>query len=385
MRLPVKLSIGLSVELNGKANAMVEIDSGIPLVRTAQSSVEQRPMYRILSPFQFTGWDALIQSFEAGSIFHSTAWASVLNETYGYTPLYIALRNEGRIQALLPVMEVDSTWTGKRGVALPFTDSCPLLAEDSVLGEHLFQAAISCGKQQGWRYFESRCGRAFGRNSNPSETFWEHVIPLEEEEKAFKRLKNEVRTAIRKAESEGVRVRADRTHAALNTFYQLHCRTRRRHGLPPQPLAFFQSIWRHIIRPGIGSIFLASRDNRPVAAAVFFHFGEQVIFKFGAADERFQHLRPNNLLFWEAMKGFAKRGYGSLSLGRTSVNDAGLRKFKSGWGAAEEKLHYYRYDLAKSEFCVLRDKTYGWYNRVFQQLPTSLHRLVGKLVYRHIG
>ena len=86
---------------------------------------------------------------------------------------------------------------------------------------------------------------------------------------------------------------------------------------------------------------------------------------------------------WEAMKWLARHGATTLHLGRTSHGNEGLRKFKLGWGAVEESIEYVKYDLRKHTFVTETDATTGWYNRVFNVLPSGVSRLAGALLYRH--
>ena len=53
---------------------------------------------------------------------------------------------------------------------------------------------------------------------------------------------------------------------AMQEFYKLQCLTRKRHGLPPQPLHFFLNIHRHILSQNMGMIVLARHQGQPVAA-----------------------------------------------------------------------------------------------------------------------
>ena len=39
---------------------------------------------------------------------------------------------------------------------------------------------------------------------------------------------------------------------SVQTYYALHCRTRRRHGLPPQPFRFFSNMQRRMLQAGPG-------------------------------------------------------------------------------------------------------------------------------------
>src|ERR1051325_1907634 len=94
---------------------------------------------RRLNPLERPEWDKSLLSHRAASIFHSSAWARVLNETYGHSPHYFCAEHQGRLSELLPVMEVNSPWTGRRGVALPFTDECPHLSDGSASASDFLQ------------------------------------------------------------------------------------------------------------------------------------------------------------------------------------------------------------------------------------------------------
>jgi lipid II:glycine glycyltransferase (peptidoglycan interpeptide bridge formation enzyme) len=106
--------------------------------------------------------------------------------------------------------------------------------------------------------------------------------------------------------------------------------TRKEHGLPPQPFHFFKKIHDHIISKNLGVVVLASFDRENVAGAIYFHIGEKAVFKYGASDKKFQHLRANNLVMWEAIKWYSQNGYRSLCFGRTEPENQGLLQFKSG-------------------------------------------------------
>ena len=88
----------------------------------------------IINPLQFTGWDELLLTQPESTFFHSSHWARVLYDTYGYKPLYFTVRDNDKLSALVPVMEIDSFLTGKRGVSLPFTDFCEPIIRDDIQG-----------------------------------------------------------------------------------------------------------------------------------------------------------------------------------------------------------------------------------------------------------
>ena len=192
-----------------------------------------------------------------------------------------------------------------------------------------------------------------------------------------------MRRAIRKAEKSGVTVTVSQGLEAIKVFYLLQCKTRRKHGLPPQPFAFFQNIFQQILSKNLGMIAIASFQQRPVAASVYFQLGARAVYKYGASDKAFQHLRGANLVMWEAIKWHARHGAKTLHLGRTSIKNEGLRRFKLGWGAGEHKIEYVKYNLRESRFVTETDESTGWYNRTFNVLPMGLSRLIGAVLYRH--
>ena len=99
---------------------------------------------------------------------------------------------------------------------------------------------------------------------------------------------------------------------------------------------------------------LALHRERPVAGALFLHKGTKAIYKFGASDDKFQHLRPTNLVFWESINLLARQGFESLNLGRTGLGNQGLRRFKLSWGSSEETIKYFRFDCRTNDWTTAR-------------------------------
>jgi CelD/BcsL family acetyltransferase involved in cellulose biosynthesis len=340
----------------------------------------------VVDPAEYPEWDSLLAAHPQASIFHGAGWARVLRQTYGHTPVYLCRFDGQQLAELLPIMEVSSRWSGRRGVSLPFTDFCPALKAAGHDGRALYQAAMDTGRQRRWKYLECRSSSEGWTGASPSLSFYGHVIDLAAGvDGLFKRLDSAIRRGIRKAETAGLQVDFSNGSEPIHTFYALHCRTRRRHGLPPQPFRFFENIQRYVLDAGQGFVATARLRDQPLAAAVFFCHGRQVLYKFGASDHDFQQLRPNNLTMWAAIKHAASRGFTSLHLGRTSLANEGLRRFKLAFGASEETVRYCQYDFASKGFVAGVDRTEGWFNRVFAHLPLPLLRLAGQILYPHLS
>ena len=122
-----------------------------------------------------------------------------------------------------------------------------------------------------------------------------------------------------------------------------------------------------------------------IAAAIFLHFGKKAIYKYGASDPGYQSLRPNNLVMWEAIRHYAQEEYHSLCFGKTDPENLGLRRFKQGWGTQEHKIFYYKRDLKKESFVREKSHLSGLHTHIFNKTPLPILKMIGALMYRHIG
>ena len=339
-----------------------------------------------INPITYPGWDELLISCPDYSFFHSSAWAKVLSETYGYTPLYFTVFGNDGIGTLIPMMEVNSFLTGKRGVSLPFTDYCEPICNGNIGFVHLFNQVTEFGRKHGWKYMELRGRNTLFPFSFPSCTFLGHTLNLSRSEgELFSSLRDSARRNIKKAVKEGVEVKVDHTLESVKEFCRLNCLTRKEHGLPPQPFGFFEKIHDHIISKDLGMVVLASLNQENIAGAIYFHFDKKAVYKYGASDKKYQHLRANNLVMWEAIKWYSQNGYKSLCFGITEPENQGLIQFKSGWGTTEQPINYYRYNFKVEAFIPGRSKTTGFHNRVFRNIPVPILNKVGALLYRHFA
>ena len=342
--------------------------------------------YEILNPLHEPGWNDRLGSECGESVFNSAEWARVLHETYGYLPCFVTSREGAGSALLMPMMEVDSWLTGRRGVSLPFSDFCVPVGLGQQNVSAVMQALVKLGLQRKWRYYEIRNDRAVPPDLPRSASYLTHTLNLKSSEaERFGRLDGSVRTAIRKAVKSGVEVSFSGSLESVRIFYELNCRTRRRHGLPPQPFRFFKNVHQHIIDKGLGSIVTAWHSGNPIAAAMFFHSARQVLFKYAASDFREQHLRGGDLLMWKAILHFGASGYESLSMGRTAKTHSGLRRFKLGWGTRENEMGYIKYDLRHGGFVAGTPLVGEEGYRMLRCLPLFVLRWGGTVFYRHMA
>lgn len=337
-----------------------------------------------IDPLAGDAWDDEVTAISGHTVFHRAAWAMVLAETYGHRPYYLRVSEGETVAALVPVMEVHSRFTGRRGVSLPFSDFAgPLWTGPTHLG--VYQVLQELTVERKWGHLEIRGGPPPLGGARPFHCYAAHQINLVPGDQCLAgNLPSTTWRAIRRAERSGLTVSVERGEDAMEDFYRLHGRTRRRHGLPPQPVTFFLSIGRHLIDAGLGEIVMGRSRGEAVAGAVFLHSGGRAIYKFGASEPAFWGLRPNHLVMWHAIRHLAQLGCTSLNLGRSSCDDHGLRRFKHSWGCDEDMLNYFRYSDSRMAWIENQPHATESHPFLFGHLPVVLNRVAGRLIYPHL-
>ncbi|GAB4367464.1 MAG: hypothetical protein Kow00128_11950 [Deltaproteobacteria bacterium] len=340
----------------------------------------------IINPLNDSSWDDLLESHPAGSFFHTSHWARVLQGSYRYTPKYFTILANGNLQALVPVMDIDSVLTGRRGVSLPFSDYSDPFAADEAQYRGLVEQVLRYGKGVKWRSLEIRGGVCPWPENKTSSRFFIHHLNLDRtEDELFSRMRTNMQRNVKKASKMGVKVTFLNSMEAVDAFYRLNCITRKEHGIPPQPREFFRKIHEHVLSRGLGTVALASYRDRFVAGCVYFHFGKKAIYKYGASDEEGKMCRANNLVMWEAIRTYRQKGYSELCFGRTESVNSGLRDYKLGYGTDESILPYYKYEILRHRVVERNHGGPGFATKTWQRVPIPLSRAVGNILYRHIG
>ena len=132
--------------------------------------------------------------------------------------------------------------------------------------------------------------------------------------------------AIRRAEREGLTYEAGTSDRLLASFYRLLRMTRRRHGLPPQPLAWFRNLVACL--GDQVAIHVASKDGRPIASILTLSFKKTMFYKYGGSDAAHHRLGGMPFLFWRVIQDARARGFEELDLGRSDLDQPGLIAFK---------------------------------------------------------
>jgi len=355
-------------------------------VESIHSPMSRRAVQRI-DPLRDPRWQGLTSRHPRASIFHTRGWLEALYRTYGYQPGAVTTEdNSGRLSGAIVFCHVKSKLTGNRIVSVPFSDYCDPLVEHEDEERELFDALIA---GNGRDYVEWRpCSPMFGACVGVpiASRYLLHRVDLTigSDKLLGSFHHNHVLRKIRRSAREGVQYAEGRSAELLNAFYALVVKTRRGHGLPPQPCQWFRNVLDCL--PEAAILRLAFKDRRPIAGILTLRHRETMIYKYGASDASFHPLGGMQLLLWKAIQQARDTGCKVFDLGRSSVDNEGLIAFKQHWGAASVPLTYWRHP-AGGRFSggkILRMST-ATASYLMPLIPDWLLLRAGRSLYPHIG
>lgn len=353
---------------------------------TPNSKRAGAPKVNLLNPLTDSRWFDLAANHPDASVFHQSGWLRALVCTYGYEPLVFTTAGPNeQLEDGIVLCRLRSWLTGSRLVSLPFSDHCqPLLG-----GSESIVAAVKClrGYASELRYVELRplfTGRWSDAGLEPAGSYCFHELDLSPSlSQIFNNMHaNSYQRKIRRAEREGLAYESGRSPEILADFYRLLLKTRRRHGLIPQPLKWFKNLVRYVGENL--EIRLLRKSGIPIAAMLSLRHASKVVYKYGCSDEVHHHRGGMPFLFWKLIEESKESGATSIDLGRSDLDNPGLILFKDRLGAAHRTLTYYRYTNPKAT-----KNTSSWKLRsvraIFANLPDAFLSAAGGCFYKHLG
>lgn len=345
----------------------------------------------IVDPISDPRWLDLVNRHPSASIFHTPGWLSALRQTYGYEPLAVTTSIGSTLANGIVTCRINGWWS-RRLVSLPFSDHCDPLVGSSDEVSGLLTAVDEAARTMGVRAVELRprhadegFARAAGaRHLVPAGSYAFHRLDLRRElPEIFRRMHpSSTQRAIRRAEREGLTYECGTSEEHLAAFYRLLRMTRRRHGLPPQPLAWFRNLMAalgdrlgiHVVRTG----------GRSIASILTLTFRNTVVYKYGGSDAAHHSRGAMPFLFWRVVQQARAAGADELDLGRSDADQAGLIAFKDHFGAERSTMTYFR--SPDAAFVPGRGAAVAAIaRRLVSHLPDGALDLAGRVLYRHVG
>lgn len=153
-------------------------------------------------------------------------------------------------------------------------------------------------------------------------------------------LKATTRRNVRKAVANGLTFKVERTARAYERFAELYRQTMARRGA--LPYYFFSDDYFRSFRELLGdaqALLSVSKGEEMIAGGLFMLSPDFVHYHLGGSDPEYLGLRPNNLLFFEAMQWGSSLGATALHLGGGYRPDDELFRFKAGFSPLRARFY----------------------------------------------
>ena len=387
-----------------------EIVDGIPSFFTRLVTKDPSQNLRVVetNPRTDPRWEPFVASHPDGSVYHHPAWLGALEREYGQKGLHFACEDtDGQLLAVLPMLytrglplNLGGALTGRRLSSLPRTPVAGPLSTDSRAAVAVLQEAVRWVSQNpGTRLQIKTQGRGLdGLVDGVLCAPWRLSYVLEltpNSEGSFRVADSDhrytIKKAINKATRLGAHVRPAETEEELREWYLLYLDTMRRNAVPARPYRFFAALWELLRPQGMMQLLLAEQQevgsSRIMAGTIFLWLGRTVSCAFNGSRLRDLSLRPNDIIYWEAINDACRRGFHYFDFGEVAEGNSELARYKSKWGSKPVRLYRYYYPAS-------RDLESGYFESagylellrkaVWRRLPLTATALIGDRVYSYL-
>jgi CelD/BcsL family acetyltransferase involved in cellulose biosynthesis len=340
-----------------------------------------------LNPLTDRRWEALLHRHPSASVFHTPGWLRALQQTYGYEPVVMTTcPPQVELTNGVALCHVKSILTGSRWVSLPFSDHCEPLAGGATELDGLLSSIDRVRVSSRYKYAELRqlhVSPGARTGFSASARFIQHKLLLTHNPAdVFGRFSKDcIQRKIRRAEREHLSYEEGRSEGLLSEFYRLQLITRRRHHLPPQPMA-----WFHELIGGLGNsvkVRVAFNNGVGVASIITIRYKDTMVYKYGCSDASYHNLGGLPMLLWMAIEDAIGQGLNEFDFGRSDLDNESLAIFKDRWGASRSVLTYWT--SPSIPYPARKSYTGRLARRAFAHFPARLQAFSGRLIYRHIG
>jgi CelD/BcsL family acetyltransferase involved in cellulose biosynthesis len=289
-------------------------------------------------------WERM-DAFPDRVLFQTREWLDFLARTQRADPVVAAVMDDGEhvgyftgaVFRRFGLRILGSPFPGWTTESMGFnlTDGVDRRAAASALIPFAFRTMGCAHLELKDRLLDTADLAGFGFSSEPTRTF---EIDLSDDEQAiFARMTSACRRAVRRGEKVGVTVERAFGTAFADEYYEQLLQVFARQSLVPTYGVERVRALISCLEPS-GRVLLVrarSADGLPIATGIFPAYNGTAYFWGGASEREHQILRPNEAIFWYAMRWWRERGMTTLDLG-------GGGEYKRKYGPREVRVPFLR-------------------------------------------
>jgi serine/alanine adding enzyme len=330
-------------------------------------------------------WDKYVMSSNIAVCYHLTAWKDIIEASFGHKTYYLLAEDmHNEIKGILPLVQLKSILFGNFMVSLPYFNYGGICADNDEIDRQLLKKAADIAAEKHAGHIEFRHTRQTG-GGLPVKTakVCMHLSLPDTPDELWKSFPSKLRSQIRKPSKEALYVKIGKMEE-LDGFYDVFAVNMRDLGTPVYSKEFFRNILR-VFHDSSWICTVFAKDGQPVASGFLLGFKERLEIPWASSLRSFNHVSPNMLLYWHALKFACEMGYRSFDFGRSTPGE-GTYRFKEQWGAKPVQLywHYWLQNGGPAPELNPKNPKYQVAIKIWQRLPVSLTKLIGPAIVKNL-
>jgi len=328
-------------------------------------------------------WIAFVQRCAEATFFHRIEWREIVESVFGHRTYYLLAECGGELAGVLPLAHVRSVLFGRSLVSLPFAVYGGAAVDDERARKALHTAAVDLAVKLGVDHLELRNRASYEPGWPRQDLFVTFRKPiLAEDDANMQAIPRKQRAMVRKGMQRGLAVEID---PGVDRFFELYADNAHRHGTPPFPKRYFESL-RRMFGKECEVMTVVTSAGRPVSGVLSFYFRDEVLPYYAGDITDARELAANDFKYWEVMRRACERGYKVFDYGR-SKQDTGSYSFKKNWGSEPTPLHY-EYRLYCPHTVPQNNPSNPKYRALiglWRRLPRPVVNALGPSIVRNLG
>ena len=297
-------------------------------------------------------WDEFVSS-HSDLIFHTSLWWKVLKEGYGCQMRYLVAEEEGEWLLALPGMMVGNRFFKVFYSLIPYGG---FIGERERIPQFL-DLLNHWAKKEKIQRIQIVDPNIKEREELPDFNCVEsyrHLLELRDKstDQIWKNYRDNLKRNIKTALKSNLCFEKIKLREEVDQFYKLYLDSMKRNKtLAKYPVQLFLKIYDHLV-PTFSDIFFVKYHSQPIAGMVVIYSEETAHYFHGGSTTEYLHLRPNDILFHNAIKSAKEKEKSYFDFMGSSKKMHSLIQFKEKWGAEKKIVFNYYQDISKSRSAI---------------------------------
>jgi hypothetical protein len=340
-------------------------------------------------------WEDFLRSIPEATFYHTINWKNILEKSFGYTPAYLTIRDEGEIVGICPGF-VTTPWSFRIYTSLPHSDyGGPLFSNShsakgaillrELLAKYCAEKGVSYAKINFSGSAPVQFREAPFTYADRSRVIAEIDLKSTQPESVWKALPRTMRQGIGHFEKDGYNLEEVNSEFGLKEFYSLYYSNMMHIGVVPYPYRFFETIWNTLSSREFRMWLIKGKQN--LGGIGCFVYGQRLYMTYAAINREFSLSRYPIMpyIFWNVSKWCREHDIRHCSLGSTPADSARFyyrQKLMFGAKFLQQETILVPFNCLSKGLFIIRKEAISAWKTLRDLLPTNLKAFLDSRLFQ---